>query len=100
MLHKSWMPLALLLLVTAAIAIALPSRGFPGFHDDPGNTCIGNDDPFCGEDDEAGQSCFRCKPVLRNGQPDFDCVSGSAGAECTVAHTGTDVTCETPVPCN
>lgn len=72
------------LLTTMAVVFTLTLSGFQGFHDDTGETCLSDSDPFCdtgggGEDD--GDHCWNC--TMSEGDTDFRCKPGTSGRECS-----------------
>lgn len=65
---------------------AVTILGFQGFHDDTGETCLSDVDPFCGgggggSDDDHGDFCWSC--TMGEGDTDFRCREGSSGRECS-----------------
>ena len=84
----------LLFVLTSLTAITLPTIGFQGFHDDPGDPCLGDSDPFCGSTGDAG-ACFQCKPIPQDGDISFECDPSPSGGQpiCTITHTSTGVSC-------
>lgn len=70
------------------------------YSEDPGNGCLGPDDPFCNGGGGGGSGtsyCYLCQATIENGQvTSVDCVNSSSGKEtCTITYHAGDITCET-----
>jgi len=99
---KTRIRLALWILPLLVLAIAVPftTTAFPGFHDYPGDSCLGPGDPFCAGG--GGGHCWNCSFVYDTNTGQLlsaSCTNGSGGKQqCNVDASGGTVNCSTSGP--
>ena len=72
------------LVVLVLVLTSVPVASFSGFHDDPGNTCLGDSDPFCSSGSGGGSGpsgCYACS--YNEDTHEFSCINGTWGTSCT-----------------
>ena len=82
-------------LILGLLAFGFEVGAFGGFHDDPGDSCLGDSDPFCTSG--GSENCKYCS-IKQNAEGQIiqaSCKSGAGtGDVCTIIWDGDDVTCD------